>query len=123
MWGLSNRALRLSDRKRFVRAAQIGVARVVVRGAADHATVEIQGEVDFTCSEEVFRAVMKLPQRIVSIDLSLLDFVDSAGVRAIRMLIARLGERNNTTIHVHGVNETIRRTFDLVPVARVATTT
>lgn len=117
MWGLSSRAPRLIERKRFVRAVRVGVARVVVRGSVEHATVEIQGELDFTCAEDVMRAVLGLPHSVAAIDLSMLDFIDSAGVRKLRKLIDVLAQRRGEHIHVHGVSETIRRTFALVPTA------
>lgn len=95
MWGITGRGARLGEGRRTGRTLQVGIARMTVRGPVEHAVLDIAGELDFSSVQDLVDIVAELPHRIVSIDLTGLEFIDGAGARAIELI---RGERE----HLHG---------------------
>lgn len=115
MWGISNRGARLAEGRRNSRTFVAGLTRIVLRGPVEHTLVELEGELDFTCTDEVMRAIEALPFRIAGIDVSQLDFVDSRGVEMLRDLANDIAVRHGRDrIEITGVPRHLQRTFDLV---------
>lgn len=115
MWGLNSRTSRLGAGGRNERLATIGLTRLRIRGPVEHGVLEVAGELDFTCAEEVLDVAQKTDHRIAAMDLSQLEFVDSRGIRALQTMQSRFAERNNGAApDLVGVRPEIRRTFEVV---------
>lgn len=114
MWGVSSRGARLGANRRQGRFFRIGLVRAAVRGPVEHAVVELEGELDFTCSDALFETICAQPHRIVSIDLSSLEFVDGDGARMLMALASELGHRQGERPTLVGARRPVRRTFGLV---------
>jgi anti-anti-sigma regulatory factor len=97
---------------------------MVLRGPVEHAVLELSGELDFTYAADVGRVIAEHPHRIVTVDLSGLEFVDVPGARAIAALVQDLTERNGEAPDLHGVAPAVERALAMVdpasrPVAAV----
>lgn len=115
MWGLSSRGARLTNRKRFRRATRIGTATVAVRGHSERASVEIGGELDFTCAEGVRILLESLPHHIAEVDLAELEFIDAEGVRMLRAFrYVRADKQNIDPIPLRRMQSAVRRAWELV---------
>jgi anti-anti-sigma regulatory factor len=80
----------------------------------EHAVVDIDGELDFTSTADVVSTFSELPHRVVSIDVSSLEFVDVAGVRALRRVVRETGERWGSEPALVGARSTLTRTMSIV---------
>lgn len=112
MWGVVPR----TSRSRGERSVRAGGVRVVVRGPAEHTILEFEGELDFTSAEDIAACLQEFPYRIVELDVSQLEFVDSEGVLCLRSLArhfaARDGER--TSVPIRGMRRSVSRAFELI---------
>lgn len=115
MWGMTNRAVRLGA-SRARGATKVGLTQLAVRGPVEHSIVELAGEIDFTCIDAVIAEVTGLPNRVMSIDVSLLEFVDVDGVIGLKQLARILGQRDShdESVPIVGMSARIARTFALV---------
>jgi anti-anti-sigma factor len=78
--------------------------------------VAFSGEIDMAVAEEVNAALETWPSAggPVTIDLSDVTFIDSAGIGALLRAAAALGERG--CIIVHGANGPVKKVFELTGV-------
>jgi anti-anti-sigma factor len=60
-----------------------GDMRVVRRSVGDVEVVELHGEIDFASADEVREALCAAAGPLVIVDLGPIDFIDSAGLRAL----------------------------------------
>jgi len=60
-----------------------GETRVVRRSVGDVDVVELHGEVDFACTDEIREALCAAGAPTVVVALGAVDFIDSAGLRAL----------------------------------------
>jgi anti-anti-sigma factor len=60
-----------------------GDVHVVRRSVGDAEVVELHGEIDFASADEVREAVCAAAAPVVIVDLGPIDFIDSAGLRAL----------------------------------------
>ncbi len=113
MWGRIHRG---ENRHRQVRSRSFGRLRCSLRGPAEHTVLDLEGELDFAVDPEFAALVRALPQRIVAIDLSELEFIDAEGVALVTALARELGERAglDEPAMITGASGPIERTFDLV---------
>jgi anti-anti-sigma regulatory factor len=112
MWGVAHR----SPRSRSERSVHAGGVRVVLRGPAEHTVLEFEGELDFTCTGAISEKLVALPDNVVELDVSQLEFVDAEGVgclRAIARHFARDAEERSV-VPIRGMRRSVSRAFELV---------
>lgn len=114
MWGLTSRGARLTGSRRLGRVYDTGLLRITVRGPVEHAVVDIEGELDFTSASGAIRAVSVLPHQCRELNISALDFVDIAGVRALRTIVREVADRCGEEPAIVGMNPAVQRVFDVV---------
>ena len=114
MWGITGRGARLGDGRRSGRELLGGLTRIAVRGPLEHAVLDIAGELDFSAATNAVDVVRGVPHRIVSIDLAGLDFVDTAGARAIERIRSERADMHGERPALIGVSRAVERTLRLV---------
>lgn len=114
MWGITGRGARLGDGRRTGRTLHVGIARVTVRGPVEHAVLDIAGELDFSSVQDLVDIVGELPHRIVSLDLTGLEFIDGAGARAIEFIRDEREQLHGERPAVIGANAAVERTLRFV---------
>lgn len=114
MWGITARGARLGDGRRTGRVLQSGVTRIAVRGPLEHAVLDIAGELDFSEAAAAVDAVRPVLHRIVSIDMAGLDFIDTAGARAIERIRADRAQLHGERPALIGVAPAVERTMRLI---------
>jgi anti-anti-sigma factor len=60
-----------------------GETRVTRRSVGDAEVIELHGEVDFASADEVREALCATAASVVVVDLGPIEFIDSAGLRAL----------------------------------------
>ena len=68
-----------------------GGTRVTRRSVGDVEVVELHGEVDFSSADEVREALCATAAQVVVVDLGPIEFIDSAGLRALDAANRELG--------------------------------
>ena len=114
MWGITARGVRLGDGRRTGRLLHAGLARIAVRGPVEHAVLDLSGELDFSAASVAVEVVRGVSHHIVSIDLAGLEFVDTAGARAIEQIRAERTQRHGDRPALIGVSPAVERTLRLV---------
>ena len=114
MWGITGRGARLGEGRRSARILLSGIARIAVRGPVEHGILEISGELDFSSAVDAVDVVAALSHRIVSIDLAALEFVDSAGARAIEQILTDRTDLHGERPALLGASVHVDRTMRLV---------
>ena len=97
---------------------RFGETRVARRSIGDVEVIELHGEIDFASADEVREAVCATAARVVVVDLGTVDFIDSAGLRALDAsnrelraagrtlaLVAPPGSRAAFTFRIAGFSE------------------
>lgn len=114
MWGITGRGVRLGEGKRLGRAIQIGLVKIAVRGPVEHAVLDVSGELDFAHTEELLSFVEDLPHRIMSIEVTGLEFIDSAGVRVLEQISSERESLHGHRPEVTGARNAVARTMRYV---------
>lgn len=114
MWGITGRSGRFADRRNSERIIRLGLARIAIRGPLEHATLELAGELDFSDADTVQQYVQDFPHKFVSIDLTGLDFIDTAGARAVISICDDRTQKHGRRPAVIGASKSIERTLKLV---------
>ncbi len=115
MWGLSNRTGRLGgDSRRARRVYDAALVRATLRGPVERTVLDIEGELDFTNAQRIVVAVRAIEQPVAEIDLRGLEFVDSAGARALRTMAAMLHRDNAPDVAMVGARRDVARVLELV---------
>lgn len=118
MWGVTRHSHRRV--RGYDRSFAVGVAKVSLHGPAEHTTLEIEGELDFTNAADLLALVGDLPHTVVAVDVSALDFADSAGVAALTQLADRAGARlGELPVPINGVRPSLQRVFEMVARGRI----
>ncbi len=115
-WGITGRSSR--DGERGNRVVHAGTATARLRGSLEQAVLELEGELDFTCAEQIIEQVSMIEHRVTVIDLGLLEFLDSAGVHAIRSIQQAAADRGVDIPILVGVKPEVRRTIEVVESVR-----
>lgn len=87
---------------------------MVVRGPAEHAVLELTGELDFTYARDIVARVAELPRRVVSIDLSGLEFVDAEGAKALSDIVTLVESRWGDTPEIIGTSTAVERARSII---------
>ena len=93
---------------------QIGISRIAVRGPVEHAVLDISGELDFSCAQQLLEMACEMPHRIVSIDLAGLEFIDGAGARTIELIRDDRERTHGERPAIIGASRAIDRTLRFV---------
>jgi hypothetical protein len=110
----------LSGRRRQRRIVDGRVFTATLRGPAEHAVLELSGEFDFSKVDQFEHAVGSATCRVVSIDLTGLDFVDIAAIRCIRRVSAELARKANYVPAIEGLEGPRLRAWQLADEAQRA---
>ncbi len=113
MWGITSKAANAGATRKRSCSIGLGTARVIARGPVEHSVIEISGELDFTCSDDLIPAINSLERRVVEFDLSDLEFVDCAGVRALAEARISCGDGVDL-VALSGLRQEVARMIDLV---------
>ncbi len=115
MWGISSRSERLGgDQRRTRRVYDSGLVRATLRGPIERTVLDIEGELDFTSADDLIIAVRAIEQPVKLIELQGLDFVDTAGARALRQAATLLQASQQTDISIVGAQPNVERVLQMV---------
>jgi len=92
---------------------QVGLTRLTIRGPVEHAVIELSGELDFSNAQDVVATAVSQPHRFASVDVSGLEFIDSAGCRALKAII-RANAVDGDVPQLVGTSLAVQRTLSLV---------
>jgi hypothetical protein len=110
----------LSGRRRLRRIVDGRVFSATLRGPAEHAVLELSGEFDFSKVDQFEHAVGAATCRVVTIDLTSLDFVDIAAVRSIQRVSADLARSAGYVPAIEGLDGPRLRAWQLADDAQRA---
>lgn len=73
--------------------------------AAGRTTITIRGKFNFACYEEFHRVVGREPRNAYTIDLSDVDYIDSAALGMLLLLRERVNEDKQRVVIITGVGQ------------------